>query len=757
MTGQYDRPFIHPRQRVDVFGAAISSKTYPNLRDACGDNVNPARILDICIITMDFVGPVKNGGIGTAYTYAAIALAQAGHKVTVLYSIKNCIDKTLDYWTEYYAEKGIKFVPITEPNVVLQKGPTSNGMLIPYRVYDWLKNRDSEFDFVHVSEWNAIGYLCLQAKDTGLHFQNTQFVVKCSSPTLWNRIGNAEPITAIRELSLMYMERRSVELADHVICGSQYLLNWMKDHGYSIPPDRTYVQPNIFPVSDVDRSGVDGRNIEVKELVFFGRLEPRKGLHIFVDALIQLKHGGFFDGRKEPKVTLLGKPRKGANVKQLVKKIEDSLSIEVNVLDNKNQPQALDYLSDRDGRVAVMPSLMDNSPFGVYECLSRGIAFISSNAGGGLELVKLDDHEAIMFDPVPGELARILKEILNKGCIVAEPSFHFSDNIRDWMDWHQAQAKPSFESDLVDATESELVSVCIAHHNRGVLLGNALDSVLAQTYRNIEVIIVDDGSTDTDALDMLDVIERTEYSLPVKVVRQANRYLGAVRNTGIDASKGKYILFMDDDNEAKPEEVMTFIKVARHTDADILTCWSDTFSGDRPHNSATKHHRIVFQGENLAMALIRNPYGDSNCFVKRSSVKSLNGFTEHYKVGLDDCEFFSRAILSGMKVMLVPESLYFYRINEVRMRQGQYNLFAGRERLVEPFTQGMHPDLSNIIRYALGMGYSFGPWGKPKKNKNRVKHNPKVNNYSLTEFGRRLVQRFPRLYPLAKYVHRKFY
>ena len=476
MTGVFDSTFIHPRDRVDVFGAARSDRVYPALKDVFSSTEIAFKQLNICIITQDFVGPVKNGGIGTAYTYAAKALAQAGHSVTVLYSIKNCVDKNLAYWQSFYAEIGIKFVPIVEPEVPIVRGPTSGGIRIAYQVYEWLKKRSDEFDFVHASEWSANAYFCLQAKHSGLYFQNTQFVIKCSSPTLWNRIGNAEPISDVRSLSLMYVERRSVELADYVICGSQYLLNWMEDQNYSIPYKKTYVQPNIFPVDDVDRSKVTDVPVEVKELVFFGRLEPRKGLHFFVDALIQLKTKGFFDQRAIPCISLLGKPREGFNLKAQINKLEKQLGIKVNLLDDKNQPKALEYLSSGSGRVAVMPSLMDNSPFGVYECLAKGIAFITSTAGGGKELISKEGSLNVLFDPTPASLASRFEAILDKGCPIVSPSFEFSDNIDDWMRWH-LYVDASLEKNHPSCKNEEvmpLVSVCMAHHNRGPMLLNAI-------------------------------------------------------------------------------------------------------------------------------------------------------------------------------------------------------------------------------------------------------------------------------------------
>src|SRR3954451_15738162 len=76
------------------------------------------RALDICIVTCDIVGPIRNGGIVTAYYNLALALARDGHRVTVLYALGNyCENKTIAHWRRHYRREGIAFVPLTTHDV----------------------------------------------------------------------------------------------------------------------------------------------------------------------------------------------------------------------------------------------------------------------------------------------------------------------------------------------------------------------------------------------------------------------------------------------------------------------------------------------------------------------------------------------------------------------------------------------------------------------------------------------------------------
>jgi glycosyltransferase involved in cell wall biosynthesis len=292
---------------------------FPALESAVahGHSTGPKRIL---IVTQDIVGPINNGGIGTAYYYAATELARMGHAVSVLYTLNQLSEeKDVDHWVTDYAARGITFVPCPEPDVPVSPGILGLAANIPYRAYEWLKRHENEFDVVHGSEWGANLFFCLQAKKLGLHFQHLHFVIKTSSPYLWSCIGNNEAIHQYGDLPRIFMERRSVEWADHVISGSHYMLNWMEQNGYQLPEGKCFVQPNIFPEVPPNETR-QGTLTTARELVFFGRLERRKGLHLLLDALVRLLRSherGDID-LKGVSVTFLGKPRPDYNGQQPV-------------------------------------------------------------------------------------------------------------------------------------------------------------------------------------------------------------------------------------------------------------------------------------------------------------------------------------------------------------------------------------------------------------------------------------------------------
>jgi glycosyltransferase involved in cell wall biosynthesis len=114
-----------------------------------------------------------------------------------------------------------------------------------------------------------------------------------------------------------------------------------------------------------------------------------------------------------------------------------------------------------------------------------------------------------------------------------------------------------------------LVSVVIPTHNRAKLLERALRSVLAQTYPHLEIIVVDDGSSDATS----DVVRRIDDRRLVYLRHEQPLGGSAARNTGIDAASGKYIAFLDDDDEWEPQKTERQLALLARYDA-VLCMYS---------------------------------------------------------------------------------------------------------------------------------------------------------------------------------------
>lgn len=115
----------------------------------------------------------------------------------------------------------------------------------------------------------------------------------------------------------------------------------------------------------------------------------------------------------------------------------------------------------------------------------------------------------------------------------------------------------------------ELISVIVPVYNVADYLKQCLDSILNQTYKEFEVILVDDGSTDTSYSICDEYVKRDSR---FHLFRQENRGQSAARNAGLELCKGGYITFIDSDDFVSPEYLQKMVENLMNTDADIAIC-----------------------------------------------------------------------------------------------------------------------------------------------------------------------------------------
>lgn len=642
--------------------------------------------MTICIVTCDIVGPIKNGGIGTAYYSLARLLAGAGHQVTVLYALgRYCEHRRIDDWVAEYRAMGIELVPVPD-DLDLRGHPA---MKMAHAVYRWLRGR--RFDIVHVHEWRGLAFYALTAKRQGLALQDSLVCVGAHSPVLWHKEGMNE-LASAEELEVDFMERQSVALADVLWSPSEHMVRWMRREGWQLP---RRVVTRQYAVIEADRvAGPRQPTVPVRELVFFGRLETRKGLDLFCDGLDRLVKRGV----AVPRVTFLGKPATvgGVPSETYLEKRAACWPFRWQIVGDRDRDGALAYLAGP-GRLAVLPSRIDNLPYTVLECLAAGVPFLASNTGGIPEMIRDEDRPAVLFDLTAASIADSITRALSAGARAVEPRIAFEQANRDWLEWHSRvrRGRPV----KARAMGTPLVTIVLTHFNRSHLLELALESIRAQDYQPIEVVLVDDGSDAPEALALLKSLEPEFDARGWRIVRQPNRYLGAARNTGIREARGGYLLFMDDDNLAEPHEVSTFVRAAESSGADILTCFLRVFQGTGPNRSDLGTYCWPFLGAAVSPGVTRNSFGDANAFVRRAVFERIGDFTEDVGVGCEDWEFFARATLGGCRLMVVPEPLVRYRQSGQSMLSTT-SQHANRMRALRPYFAHVPPPLRGLLHLA---------------------------------------------------------
>ncbi|PKY11696.1 hypothetical protein B1757_03500 [Acidithiobacillus marinus] len=652
----------------------------------------------IVIITPDIHGPIKNGGIGTAFSNLAIFLVRQGASVTIAYTLgAHSEDGPIKDWINHYDKLGVELITLNESEIVdkSQILDTPHHRRLAWITHQWLVQNAHRWDIVILPEWGGMGFYALTAKKMGLAYENTHFVVNTHSPEAWAIEGNRRLPCELDDIDRDFMERECVRLADAVVSPSQYMLDWMRRYQWQLPGQKCRVIPNLMLGSET-KAGMPIAVNGMERTVFFGRLEIRKGLKLFCDAIFRLPQE---TRAKLGKISFMGKAvhHHGFDSADYIKQRSSDWGIDVEIITNLNRDQALAELK-KQGTLAVMPSLVENSPYTVLECLREGVTFLASKVGGIPEMIVSADHEQHLFVLTPQALADKLAHVAKNGLKPAEAVWTEAEAEAQWLEFLSEFAEQAALPDGEGGFVSPKVSVCVVHYNRPHLLTQALNSLREQTYLNFEVILVDDGSPSAEAQGYLDRLKPEFDQRGWQIVRQSNSYLGAARNNAAAHATGDYLLFMDDDNVALPEMVETFVHAAQSSGADVLTAVMMPFSSNIPPK---KPERLwIALGESLGVGLYRNGFGDANALWRKSAFEQLGGYSTDYGVGHEDWELFADAVLSGLRLMHIPKPLYWYRVASNSMfRTGDH--WANHARSVRPFLRHNPQGLGMALGYAL--------------------------------------------------------
>ena len=179
------------------------------------------------------------------------------------------------------------------------------------------------------------------------------------------------------------------------------------------------------------------------------------------------------------------------------------------------------------------------------------------------------------------------------------------------------------------------VTVVVPLYNTERYIAEALNSVLAQTYNDWEVIVVDDGSTDRGP----EIASRfSAQDSRIQIVKQLNRGLAGARNTGIRHAKGRYIALLDADDAWRPEKLA---KHVAHLDAepDVGVSYSGSQFIDDEGTPLKACQRPQLTGIEARLVLCRNPVGNGSAPVLRRAMLDDVAFDAEFEAGSRTCWF----------------------------------------------------------------------------------------------------------------------
>lgn len=242
---------------------------------------------------------------------------------------------------------------------------------------------------------------------------------------------------------------------------------------------------------------------------------------------------------------------------------------------------------------------------------------------------------------------------------------------------------------------SNMISIIVPVYNSELYLKKCLDSIISQTYENIEIICIDDNSSD-DSLRILQEYKKKDQR--IKVLQKANEGVSLARNAGLDVARGDYILFVDSDDWIDRCTCEVVLKKILEETADLVM-WS--YIRERETESSQKQIfdcDIVFEGKDVQEKLHRRMIGivddelarpenaDALCTVWGKlycrTIISANHirFYDIRKIGTYEDGLFNLEYLKYVqKAIFLNQYFYHYRRTNVNSITGAYNANLGRQ------------------------------------------------------------------------------
>jgi len=295
------------------------------------------------------------------------------------------------------------------------------------------------------------------------------------------------------------------------------------------------------------------------------------------------------------------------------------------------------------------------------------------------------------------------------------------------------------------------VSVIIPTYNRADLLPRAIDSVLNQTFKDFELIIVDDGSTDNTKEIVKEYQKKDER---IKYIWQENSGGPAKpKNTGIKNSQGEYIAFLDSDDEWLPEKLEKQLKLLGSSNTlGFVSC--NALIIDENNNRKEKYNSP--KNKNFVSLLEGNKiWSCSSVIVKKDIFERLGFFDENLNFG-EDWEMWLRiAKRYNFDFVYEPLIKYYLHQNNISSIETNFKKIKNFEQILKRHTEDFkkYPKAQSVVFRNIGTFYALDNDGKMARKyfKGAIKNNP----LSLRLYFQYFLSFFPKIYKKVLFIKRK--
>ncbi len=649
------------------------------------------------------VYPLGGGGIGQFVAAAAQLLAEIAEVTVVTTSVfEERYEQLRAQGDPELPDERVRFAFVTEPTVEEASGWYHVMHLYGVRLLERLKELFPEGgpELIEFPDFLGEGFVALQAAQTGDPFlTQTMLCVRIHTTAEICEVTDGFLKPDLGSRALHAMERFALARADRLIWqGGDILGTYERFYGAeALAPAQRIRYPYQGPcaAAGADEGYVPGQPLR---LLYAGRLERRKGVTALIRALTGL-------AREDFHLTLHGgDTATGPLGTSMRAQLELAIAEDPRIDLGGPLERAALGRTIREHDLVVIPSRWECWPYAALEPMHLNRPVLATPVGGLIELVAGDagwlvrDTDAVALEA--GLVAVLdhreeLQRRVRSGTIIGHARALAAD--REILAGYEAllrERPPRAPRRKPSPDERPLVSAIVPYYRAADFVSETVESLLAQSYPRIEIVLVNDGS-----FELADrVVAELAAQNPVLVVTQMNQGLGAARNFGISQSRGRYVFPLDADNLAEPEFVARCVEVLE-ADPDVayVTSWSryieiDGQPREGPHlgYQPLGNHTPLLADENVA--------GDAAAVIRRRLFDAGFRYSDEL-TSYEDWHLYRELQRAGHLGAVIPERLLRYRVREDSMQ----TVFAqpNRERLMGEMEASMR---ENGVRWTSSSG-----------------------------------------------------
>lgn len=604
------------------------------------------------------IGAATGGGIGSHLLAKLPLLARQG-QVTVITTEAN--ESLLEEL--FHDAPTIRIAAIAEPasGEVTEDGFYDSQHRWSALVYARLSELYSERagpDYIEFSDYLAEGTVTIQARRTAdPMLERTTVAINIATTTEICDVLNGYWPDDLETATLYNLERYCLAYADVLInAPGDIYTAYQRFYGADqLAPSA--IIGHVCPAQPLAQQPSTPAAIGDLRILYFGRLERRKGVHALVDALANSPLQGW-------RLTLVGADTPTAALKTSMRSMLEQAAgrdPRIEIRDAVPQSEIPDLIRDHD--VMITPSKWECGPNSALEALACNRPLLATPVGGQLEMA-IEGQTGMQAS---GTGAAELYELVARAvagrdelrAMVADekPVGHYR-KIADLDNSLKSYQELFSRTKLISPSSAEapLVSIVIPYYKMSEYIERTARAACEQTYANVEIVIVNDGSFDPEDA----ILDRIAAEYPLRVLNTPNRGLSAARNFGIRQTSGEFVVPLDSDNTLHPTFVERCLRVLQ-SDAQIAysSSWFRCVGpDDKPVVDPSTSHPI----SNFGAIEDRNNLAGDAIGVFRRSIFEEGLWYHELLLGFEDWSLFRNMRDRGLIGHVVPEYLFNYRI-----------------------------------------------------------------------------------------------